>query len=871
MKLRTLIFPLVILLLAFGLRLWTLTTESIWHDEGWSIRAITGLQPDDNTPPAYYAAASVLWRAGAGSSPLAFRYPSVLLGLLGTALALTLARRWIGGGAGLLAAGLVAVNPLLWEYAQEVRAYVAVPLIALILLHGADRLLRETPPRPRDWALVFGAALAGLYTHNLAVPLVAWLNAALGIGWLVGRRWRRMAVWAALQTVLIVLYLPWVFTQSPSGTPLNTPPQLGLGLVRDMWYSAFLPVLPQLQANRAAPLLAILGGLGTLAAVIALAAAPGKRRVLGLLLSHAVLVPAFSTALLLAAHIDFHPRYTIAAVPGLLLLGMMSVRLAAQTLTPPKAARLAAVAAAAWGGLLGAASLHSLHQLTTTRTYQHDDFAGVAAEIAVLPPGAVVLLPFPTEPALQVYYASQMPLHARFVNLPLYADEATALRTIQRLRAEGVSQVLFVTWFQLPADVRGMIPCLLAASSTHLDAPRTTFGLMTQTFSLAAPGTTPADWHALDAAPRYADFDLLRAGYLAAPAGVCVRTEWALRRPATAPVSAAVSLTNPLGAEIARGDASIARPDQVTAPGWSVGEAGQAYARLHLPEGAPPGRYGVGLTLYSTAQPSGIDLLDSAGAPAGKTLWLDAGVLAAGPPVAAAPTQPTLVTASAASGTLLTGLPLDVTLLLPGRADRMPYRAELGGAGWSLARDIIPQPEAALAWERFVVPPGHAGEAVLRVDGLTLARYTLTDPPRRFSPPSVEIPLGDEFPGTAMLAGATVPPSPLSAAEPFSVTLVWQAAATPSTEYTVFVQLLADDGRVLAQSDAQPGAGERPTSSWVEGEYIADTHTLRWNITDYAGTARLIAGLYDAAQGFRRVPTRSGQDHALVALRSVAR
>ncbi|NJL94685.1 MAG: hypothetical protein HC915_13660, partial [Anaerolineae bacterium] len=69
-----------------------------------------------------------------------------------------------------LAAGLlITVNPLLWEYAQEVRAYVAVPLIALLLLYSAARLLHRQPPRMGDWALVFAVQCVGLYTHNLVV------------------------------------------------------------------------------------------------------------------------------------------------------------------------------------------------------------------------------------------------------------------------------------------------------------------------------------------------------------------------------------------------------------------------------------------------------------------------------------------------------------------------------------------------------------------------------------------------------------------------------------------------------------------------------------------------------------------------------
>ncbi|NJL94686.1 MAG: hypothetical protein HC915_13665 [Anaerolineae bacterium] len=57
---------------------------------------------------------------------------------------------------------------------------------------------------------------------------MAWLNVALGLGWLVGQRWRRMIVWAGLELFVILVYIPWLLTQSPSGTLLNTPPLPGL-------------------------------------------------------------------------------------------------------------------------------------------------------------------------------------------------------------------------------------------------------------------------------------------------------------------------------------------------------------------------------------------------------------------------------------------------------------------------------------------------------------------------------------------------------------------------------------------------------------------------------------------------------------------
>lgn len=863
---------LLILLLAFALRVWNLNRESIWHDEGWSIRAITGVMPDDNTPPIYYAAASLLWRAGAGESPFVFRYPSVLLGVLTVALGLRLAHRWMRTVPALTAGLLIAVNPLLWEYAQEVRAYVAVPLIALLLLHAAARLLHRQPPRADDWVLVFVVQCIGLYTHNLAVPLVAWLNVALGLGWLVRRRWRRMIVWAALELVVIVVYIPWLLTQSPSGTLLNTPPQPGLNLLRDIWYSYFLPVLPQLQAVGAHFLLdtaAVAGIMALIGAVFTSrrgfspcrTAAISAEMPIILLASHALLVPAFSTALLLAAQIDFHPRYFIAAVPGTLLLltGVTSLFARQRTTGLP----------AAFTGLCFVLSAHSLHMINTRQEYQHDDFAGLAAYYATLPAEAVILLPFPTEPALQVYYARQFNIRARFINLPLYADEAAVLAALDALSTDGVPRAVeFLTWFQLPADVRGMYPCLLAAQSTGMprSETRSFFGLATQTFTLLPP----SEFRAITAAPLYTGLQLTDAAYLTGQSGaVCLRTTWLLTESTAENLSISAAIRDPLGGVMARQDAPLARPDNVGTARWQPGDTGQAYALLQLPDGVPSGAYDLTWTLYSTGQPSGLDVLDTAGNPIGKIVQVDDAVNVSGTASPDTFPEPRLrADNTGEDGAFETGLPLDLTLELPAEATADAQRLveiSLSGDGWALTQQAPPHPYARLSWHRFIVPPGSAGEAILRVNAVEIARYTVLDPPRTFERPMAEITLDAVFPGVGVLIGASLPQEVITSAAPPEVVLVWAAAGASDVPYTVFVQLLAEDGRVLAQSDAPPLAGQRPTTGWVAGEYVTDPHTLRWTITDYTGRATLIAGLYDAANGFRRVLLLDGKESAVIA------
>jgi hypothetical protein len=885
LPLQTMFFILIVLLIAFALRIHNLDGESIWHDEGWSIRAMRGpfTTPDDNTPFLYYFTGHVLWKAGAGDSALAFRYVSVLIGLVTVALAMRIGRRWYGTGAGLAGGLLVGVSPLLWQYSQEVRAYVAVPLIALALLAGAEAVLRrqrgEIVPR-RVWAFVFALELAGLYTHNLSVPLIVWLNAALGIAWLWRRDWAHMLTWAGLQIALTLSYIPWILTQSPSGTPLNTPPDPSLTLVRDIWASYFLPVLVQLRdaqtgvrtgSDILTPL-ALFGcvgvGIATISSVIAyktnktsfvgarhdLPYKPqlgrrGGSMYLYLLISHAILVPVFSTALMLAAHIDFHPRYYIAAVPGTLLLLVGS---AMSHRYPTKRIEVATITLVLFPALLFSAL--SIHQINTTRAYQHDDFAGLAAYYATLPEDTVILIPFDVERALQDYYLDEFNIQAKIINIPLYADEETALATINEVIGEGTRQVEFLTWFQLPADVRGMYPCLLTALSDEVGETRTFYGLMTKPYTLHPGG----EFTSINAAPSYHEIALVDAAYLASRRGICLRTSWQPQGHLNENISVAATVLNPINQEIARADTEITRTDNAGTAHWDSGETGQTYHLLRLPPGAPLMTYALTLNVYSPSSPSGFDVLDATGNPAGKLIHLDDAVTAQGQPAAFTETA-VLDDNVGDSGSIETGKPLDITLALTAPDAVM---VSLALADWTVEQSATSNSDGLLSWHHFIIPPGNSGEAILSVNGLELARYTVIDLPRIFDIPDFDTEIDVDFPGVGRLVGITLANTTVSPDNPPLVTLVWQAALPQNAEiaYTIFVQLLDEEGRLLAQSDSQPANGTRPTTGWASGEFIVDPHTLHFNITGYEGTAVLIAGFYDANDRFRRVLTADGFD-----------
>lgn len=98
---------------------------------------------------------------------------------------------------------------------------------------------------------------------------------------------------------------------------------------------------------------------------------------------------------------------------------------------------------------------------------------------------------------------------------------------------------------------------------------------------------------------------------------------------------------------------------------------------------------------------------------------------------------------------------------------------------------------------------------------------------------------------------------PLSPGQRLEARLIWRGTAPVATDYTVFVQVLDAAGRLIAQHDGPPQDGQRPTSGWRTGEYLADSHTIALPGDLPPGRYRLIAGLYHPVTG-ARLPAASG-------------
>ncbi len=208
------LLPLAIILLAAILRFHLLDHQSLWNDEGNSLRLAQRAIPDlitasrlDIHPPGYYLALKG-WRALTGESEFALRALSAFAGVLTVACVYALGRALFAHGAGVAAALLVTVNAFSVYYGQEARMYSLLALLAAASMLVFIRWLSKP-------SLMAAAALAllnavGLYTQY-AYPAVLVTQGVLFVLWWLGRRDpRRLAAYVAINVMTVVLVTPQI-------------------------------------------------------------------------------------------------------------------------------------------------------------------------------------------------------------------------------------------------------------------------------------------------------------------------------------------------------------------------------------------------------------------------------------------------------------------------------------------------------------------------------------------------------------------------------------------------------------------------------------------------------------------------------------
>jgi hypothetical protein len=114
------------------------------------------------------------------------------------------------------------------------------------------------------------------------------------------------------------------------------------------------------------------------------------------------------------------------------------------------------------------------------------------------------------------------------------------------------------------------------------------------------------------------------------------------------------------------------------------------------------------------------------------------------------------------------------------------------------------------------------------------------------------------------LVSATPPPGPVKPGDAFCVRLRWKPVVPLPADHAIFLHLLAEDGRLVAQSDLWPAT---PTSAWSGEDLITTKQGLIAPADLTPGGYVLRAGLYDG--GGTRLRLADGNDSVVLATLTV--
>jgi hypothetical protein len=334
-----------------------------------------------------------------------------------------------------------------------------------------------------------------------------------------------------------------------------------------------------------------------------------------LVLSQALLIPIFELIIILAAHIDFHPRYFLAGVPALLILMAVGMDTLAQALKFRTAALFRAVPAALAVGLAMVIMARMVTVVYGSPIYQHDDFRAIAQRFAQLGPDDAIIIPYGYEPTLE-YYRRKMHFKASMVGIPLHADSETILKRLSTdIWDRAVPRAELLTWYQLPADVRGAYPCLLGATGKFADS-MTVSGLKTDTYTELMPPSLKQSSNSVD----FREVGLTGSEQIGRTGDkTCVITHWQLQMATRENWRVTVRAQNPRKWQIAQADSDMLSNRQLPTSFWQERQTESAFNLLELPDGAPievyfhvvagvySARTGYSLSYFLEGKPAGLE------------------------------------------------------------------------------------------------------------------------------------------------------------------------------------------------------------------------------------------------------------------------
>jgi hypothetical protein len=314
------------------------------------------------------------------------------------------------------------------------------------------------------------------------------------------------------------------------------------------------------------------------------------------------------------------------------------------------------------------------------------------------------------------------------------------------------------------------------------------------------------------------------------------------------------------------------------------------YYNLPCPPATPPGGYNIEVVVYDAETMERLTVFDEGEGVTRSSVVV--GTLQVIEPLVPAQVEP-MEQSMDAEGDIAPGLRLlgyDVPVRVVGPGDALPV-ALYWQALEDLARDYVfslglkdaegevraeqkgrpvddtypttewDEGEVLRDWHDLVLPPDmpqgayelfigvSEGEELL--GEMALGGVEVRGRARQFSIPQIQYPMEARLGEGIGFLGYDLAIHRATSGETLQLTLYWQALEETEVSYTVFTHLLDTEERIWGQRDSVPGGGEAPTTSWVEGEIIADRYEIMVDLGAPPGEYVIEIGMYDPITGIR--------------------
>lgn len=898
---------LLLILLAFGLRIFRIETQSYWIDEAWTVNFIHLSTPElwhllgsvEIHPPLYYTPLH-FWVLLVGDGEFFLRFFSLFDSVLAVVFVYQLGRQIGEFQVGWIAGLLLAIAPYQIWHAQEARMYAALMAATSCNLYWFVRLIKaRKEPFPNRFVqargiIFYALSLAwAILTHYHGVFLIGIQGLTCLVFWWRSKwQWQPYLSWALGVVLGLVLCAPWlIYSASFLLHHQSWIPQPTLldALVRSAFANSVGEIFPHAVAWGPALLYSMLFVIGLFASYFH-GKAGWRQSECTLFLVSATLAPVLAAWLYGQVRTTlFYERYLIFTQIGFLLavtFAIIAIADAVGRLVRPLRYPVLTLLIAA----CAACSAWALNLYYYNPAYAREDWRSLAAQVNAFaqPNAGVIITGDGGEKAFAYYWHGTQRLYADF-NTPT-PTQAQAEQLLNQIAADH--EQIWYSPYGLPIDdviEPWLMQHTFPAWSGWLGRKRLAV------YEIAKG----SHWQSIESSIDFADSNPPEAVVHLkqiefptnpVPAGdlLPLRTTWQVDKAVPQNLQLSLRLIGANGALYTQAEwPPLVNGKAIST--WEINQPQIDQRSLWIPADTPPALYSIQAVLYdndtgqawgspseiakikvapSSLNPStavyaighrwaqslnGVQLIGYA-APdqirPGDKLWLwlyfQADPQQPNPPpeqTIQLVYQPAEGSGSRFEGTL-SQLFGDLPHWLPGQVRRayveLPTDSRLNTT--QIAVQLTAQSTSTAV--SFTLPP-----------------ISVVTRQRSFAPPKMQQQSDAQFgaPVSIALLGYDLPTTNVAAGKPLPVTFYWQQQRAMSIDYTVFVQLLNAEGRLVAQMDQQPHQGEAPTSGWLDKEVIVDSYTLQLPAELTPGTYRLIVGFYDAVSG-QRLPVAAGGD-----------